>query len=58
MTPICLAPPTGRFQRLLPQTVLGRVTNFVLFDIIEPILPAKLDRVDLAQSAHGAGVAK
>jgi hypothetical protein len=58
MNPICLAPPTGRFQRLLPQTVLGRVTNFVLFDIIEPILPAKPDRVDVAQSAHGAGEAK
>lgn len=54
MNPICLAPPTGRFQRILPQTALGRVANFLLFDIIEPIFPAKPDRVDVAQSAHGA----
>jgi len=58
MNPICLAPPNGRFQRLLPQTVLGRVANFVLFDIIEPIFPAKPDRVEVAQSAYGAGELK
>jgi hypothetical protein len=54
MNPICLAPPTGRFQRVLPQTVLGRVTNFVLFNIVEPILPAKPDRLEVAQGAHDA----
>jgi hypothetical protein len=55
MNPICLAPPTGRFQRILPQTALGRVANFVMFDIIEPIFPAKPDPVDVALSAHGVG---
>jgi len=43
MNPICLAPPDGRFQRILPQTAWGRITNFVLFNIVEPILPAKPD---------------
>jgi hypothetical protein len=52
MTPICLAPPNGRFQRILPQTALGRVANFVLFNIVEPILPAKPDRVEVAQGGH------
>jgi hypothetical protein len=49
MNPVCLAPPTGRFQRVLPHTALGRVTNFVLFNIVEPILPAKPDRLEVAQ---------
>jgi hypothetical protein len=49
MNPICMAPPTGRFQRLLPRTVVGRVFNFVLFSILEPILPAKDERRDVAQ---------
>jgi hypothetical protein len=40
MNPDCLAPATGRFQRVLPHTALGRVTNFILFNIVEPILPA------------------
>jgi len=52
MNPICLAPPTGRFQRVLPQTALGRVANFVLFNIVEPILPAKPDRLEVAEDAH------
>jgi hypothetical protein len=55
MNPICLAPPTGRFQRVLPHTALGRVTNFVLFSIVEPILPAKPDRLEVAQAAHEVG---
>jgi hypothetical protein len=54
MNPICLAPPDGRFQRVLPHTALGRVTNFVLFNIVEPILPAKPDRLEVAQGAHNA----
>jgi hypothetical protein len=41
MNPICLAPPNGRFQRVLPRTALGRVTNFVLYNVVEPILPAR-----------------
>ena len=52
MTPICLAPPDGRFQRILPQTAWGRITNFVLFNIVEPILPAKPDHLEVAQGAH------
>jgi hypothetical protein len=52
MNPICLAPPTGRFQRILPHTALGRITNFVLFNIVEPILPAKLDSLEVAQGAR------
>jgi hypothetical protein len=39
-----VAPPNGRFQRVLPRTVLGRVFNFVLFSILEPILPTKDER--------------
>ena len=58
MNPICLAPPDGRFQRVLPHTALGRVTNFVLFNIVEPILPAKPDRVEVAQGARDAEGAK
>jgi hypothetical protein len=40
MTPICLAPPEAHFQRVLPRTVIGRFVNFVLFSIVEPMLPA------------------
>jgi hypothetical protein len=52
MNPICLAPPDGRFQRVLPQTAWGRVANFVLFNIVEPILPAKPDPLKVAQDAQ------
>jgi len=54
MTPICLAPPTGRFQRVLPRTALGRLTNFVLFNIVEPMLPAKPEPVRVAQGTDSA----
>ena len=37
MNPTCLAPPQARFSRVLPKTVLGRIENFVLFSIIEPM---------------------
>jgi hypothetical protein len=53
MNPVCLAPPDGRFERVLPRTTLGRAINFVLFDIIEPILPAKSGRSEVAQNARG-----
>jgi hypothetical protein len=52
MNPLCLAPPDAHFQRILPQTALGRVANFVLFNIVEPILPAKPDHLDVAQGAQ------
>jgi len=55
MNPICLAPPDGHFQRILPQTAWGRIANFVLFNIVEPILPAKPDRLEVAQGAHAEG---
>ena len=58
MNPICLAPPNGRFQRVLPRNVLGRVTNFVLYNVVEPILPARPDRLELAQARHDAEAPK
>jgi hypothetical protein len=39
MKPICMAPTTGRFQRALPESTFGRMTNFVLFNLVEPIWP-------------------
>src|SRR5258708_2981253 len=54
MTPICLAPPDWRFQRILPQTAWGRITNFVRFNVVEPILPAQPHRLQIAQAAHDA----
>lgn len=52
MTPVCLAPPHGRFQRVLPTTALGRITNFVLYNIVEPMLPAKSEGVAMAQDTQ------
>jgi hypothetical protein len=52
MNPMCLAPPEGRFSRVLPKSALGRVTNFVLFNIVEPILPARPGGVELAQDTQ------
>ena len=43
MNPTCLTPRHGRFARVLPKTTVGRIKNFVLFSIIEPIWPAKED---------------
>jgi hypothetical protein len=39
MNPDCMAPPTGRFRRVLPESTLGRVTNYVLFHIVEALWP-------------------
>jgi hypothetical protein len=50
MNPTCLAPSHGHFARVLPSSVIGRVVNFVLFNIVEPILPAKDDRIEVARS--------
>jgi hypothetical protein len=55
MTPICLAPPNSRFERVLPRTALGQFTNFVLFNILEPILPARPDHLEVAQAANVEG---
>jgi hypothetical protein len=54
LTPICLAPPNARFQRVLPHSALDRVLNYVLFNIVEPMLPARPDRLDVAQGATDA----
>jgi hypothetical protein len=50
MNPTCLAPPDGHFQRVLPRTAVGRVVNFVLFSLVEPLLPVKADQSQLAQN--------
>lgn len=55
MTPICLAPPNSRFERVLPRTVLGQFANFVLFNILEPILPTRPDHLEVAQAASVGG---
>jgi hypothetical protein len=44
MNPTCMAPPTGYFKRVLPQSMLGRLKNFILFRIIEPMLPVDEER--------------
>ncbi len=46
LTPICLAPAHARFQRVLPRTKFDHLSNYVLFNILEPILPAKADEPD------------
>ena len=51
MNPVCLAPPDGRFRRVLPQTTFRRAVNFVLFRIIEPLLPAKVEQPQVARTA-------
>jgi hypothetical protein len=52
MTPTCLAPKDSLFPRILPRSRLDRAVNFVLFHIVEPLLPAKRDLEDIAQNAH------
>jgi hypothetical protein len=46
-----LAPPQARFARVLPKTILGRIKNFALFSIIEPIWPAKEQRLAAANQS-------
>jgi hypothetical protein len=48
LTPLCVAPTKSRFSRVVPSTTLGRFWNYVLFNILEPILPAKDDQSDVA----------
>ena len=49
MNPLCVAPVDGRFARELPRSLFGRVKNFVLFQIVEPMLPVKETRVASAE---------
>ena len=46
LTPMCVAPTTARFARAVPSTTFGRVWNYVLFNILEPMLPVKVDKLD------------
>jgi hypothetical protein len=48
MNPRCMSPIDGRFQRVLPRNGFDRVYNFVLLDILEPILPAKIEKPQVA----------
>lgn len=52
MSPFCFAPPEGRFKRVLPSTTMGRVTNYVLFNIVEPLLPTKGTPAAMAQASN------
>jgi hypothetical protein len=47
VTPRCLAPPNSRFQRVPAYTRLGRYWNYVLFNVVEPILPTTAERSDM-----------
>src|SRR3984893_4007610 len=57
MNPKCLLPKNGRFDRILPESTFGRVVNFVLFHIVERLLPAPVDPSEVAQQS-GARVVK
>jgi hypothetical protein len=56
MNPTCLAPDPSRYQRVLPRSAWDRFTNFMLFNVIEPILPVKAggdETVERSQSTRG-----
>jgi hypothetical protein len=54
LDPRCLAPHRSRFTRTVPKTTFGRYWNYVLFNLIEPILPAKVDdEMEVAQARTG-----
>jgi hypothetical protein len=50
MNPTCLRPKNAHFDRVLPRTAFQRAKNFVLFNILEPLLPAKSEQVTVAQN--------
>lgn len=50
-TPTCLAPEHSRFARVPPTTRLGRAINYVLYHVVEPLLPPTDDQDEVAQSA-------
>jgi hypothetical protein len=54
LNPMCMAPTTARFARVVPSTTFGRVWNYVLFNILEPMLPVKADKLDGTQLPPGA----
>ena len=51
MKPTCMAPATGRFARVLPESAFGRVANYLLFNVIESIWPNGDDRTRAAAAA-------
>jgi hypothetical protein len=50
MKPVCMAPPNGHFQRILPEDALGRWKNYVLFNLIEPLWPHKDEEIRSAEA--------
>lgn len=54
LTPLCVAPSKSRFSRVVPSTAFGRYWNYVLFNILEPMLPAKADDPAGTQPPPGA----
>jgi hypothetical protein len=59
MNPNCVSPATARFARTLPKTALGRTTNYIFYHILEPLLPAPPEEVDVAaRPAEVVGVAQ
>lgn len=55
MNPICMAPPTGRFTRILPESVFGRIKNYLLFRVIEPIWPSRDEVPTMAETSMTRG---
>ena len=55
MNPLCMAPPTGRFTRILPESVFGRIKNFLLFRVIEPMWPGRDEQPTVAETATTYG---
>jgi hypothetical protein len=54
LTPMCVAPTTARFARAVPSTTFGRYWNYLLINILEPMLPVRADTLDGAQVPPGA----
>jgi hypothetical protein len=57
MNPKCLLPKHGRFDRILPDSTFDRLVNFVLFHIVERLLPAPVDSSEVAQHSEPSAVA-
>jgi hypothetical protein len=52
MNPTCLAPAHAHFRRVLPRTAWDRAVNFMLFNVIEPMLPARHNDTAVAQGSR------
>jgi len=50
MKPNCMSPTTARFARMLPESVFGRWTNYVLFNLIEPFWPSREEQIRSAEA--------